>query len=90
MVIKMLNRNERNCLMGCLINKKIVVSGLVAIFVLVGLVGPAIAQAPTDAMLVMHFDEGYVMERLQKTNQVMEMWEQFMVQNGLMGSMGMR
>lgn len=40
-------------------NKKIVVCGLVtAIFVLLCLASPAIAQAPADAVLIMHFDEG--------------------------------
>lgn len=39
-------------------NKKIVVSVLVAFFVMVGLAIPAIAQTATDAVLILHFDEG--------------------------------
>jgi hypothetical protein len=44
--------------MGCLRSRRVVVSILVAVFVMVGLAGPAIAHASTDAVLVMHFDEG--------------------------------
>jgi hypothetical protein len=41
-----------------MMSKKIVVSVLVAIFLMVCLVNPAIAQASTDAVLILHFDEG--------------------------------
>ena len=54
----MLNRNNRNSLKDCLMNRLIVVSGLVVFFVIVSLASPAMAQASTDAVLVMHFDEG--------------------------------
>ena len=39
-------------------NKKIAASVLLTLFVLAGLSSPAVAQASTDAVLVMHFDEG--------------------------------
>ena len=51
-------QNNRNSLEDSLMNRRVVVSVLVAVFVLVGLASPAIAQASTDAVLVMHFDEG--------------------------------
>jgi PGF-CTERM protein/uncharacterized repeat protein (TIGR01451 family) len=54
----MSNENNRNSLMDCLMNRRVFVSVLVAIFVLVGLASPAIAQASTDAVLIQHFDEG--------------------------------
>jgi histone H3/H4 len=50
----MSNRNNRNSLM----NRSVFVSVLVAVFVLVGLASPVIAQASTDAVLILHFDEG--------------------------------
>lgn len=52
------NRNSRNGLMDWLMNRRVVVSVLVAVFVMVGLVSPVIAQASSDAVLVLHFDEG--------------------------------
>ena len=54
----MANRNNRNSLWDCLMDRNVAVSVLVAVFVLVGLASPAIAQASSDAALVMHFDEG--------------------------------
>jgi PGF-CTERM protein/uncharacterized repeat protein (TIGR01451 family) len=57
-VIKMSNKNNRNSLWDCLINRRVAVSVLVAIFVMVGLASPAMAQASTDAVLILHFDEG--------------------------------
>ena len=44
--------------MDCLIRKKVVLGVLVAIFVIVGLASPTIAQASQDAVLILHFDEG--------------------------------
>lgn len=52
------NRNNRNSLKDCLMNRRVVASVLVAVFVMVGLASPAIAQAVSDAVLIMHFDEG--------------------------------
>jgi len=39
-------------------NRRVAVSVLLAIFVLVSLASPAVAQAPSDAVLLLHFDEG--------------------------------
>ena len=39
-------------------NRRVVVSVLLALFVLAGLSSPVVSQAPTDAVLVLHFDEG--------------------------------
>lgn len=57
-MIKMPSKNNRNGLMDCLMNRSVVVSVLVAVFVLVSLASPAIAQASSDAVLILHFDEG--------------------------------
>jgi PGF-CTERM protein/uncharacterized repeat protein (TIGR01451 family) len=54
----MSKRNNRKSLMDCLMNRRVVVSVLVAVFVLGGLASPAIAQASTDAVLILHLDEG--------------------------------
>ena len=54
-VIRMPSRNN---LEDCLMNRKAVVSVLVTVFVMVGLASPAIAQASSDAVLILHFDEG--------------------------------
>ena len=51
-------RDSQNGLRDCLTGAKAVMSGLVVIFVMVGLASPAMAQAPADAVLIMHFDEG--------------------------------
>ncbi len=51
-------RNNRTSLEDSLMNRRVVVSSLLAIFVMVSLANPAIAQAPSDAVLIMHFDEG--------------------------------
>lgn len=40
------------------VNKKIVVSVLLVLFVLAGLPIPVVAQTSTDAVLILHFDEG--------------------------------
>ena len=50
----MSNRNKRNSLM----NRSVFVSVLVAVFVMVCLATPVIAQASSDAVLILHFDEG--------------------------------
>ena len=39
-------------------NRRVVVSVLVAVFMLASLASPAIAQATSDAVLILHFDEG--------------------------------
>ena len=52
------SKNNRNSLLDCLMNRRVAASVLVAVFVLVGLASPAIAQASTDAVLILHFDEG--------------------------------
>ena len=52
------SRNNRKSLKDCFLNRKIAVSVLVAVFVMVGLASPAIAQASSDAVLILHFDEG--------------------------------
>jgi PGF-CTERM protein/uncharacterized repeat protein (TIGR01451 family) len=57
-MIKMSTKDSRNSLMGCLMNRRVVVSVLVAVFVMVSLASPAIGQASSDAVLIMHFDEG--------------------------------
>jgi len=44
--------------MDCLIRKKVVLGVLGAFFLMVCLVNPAIAQVSSDAVLMMHFDEG--------------------------------
>lgn len=44
--------------MDCFMNRRIAVSILVVMFVLVSLSSPAIAQASSDAVLVLRFDEG--------------------------------
>jgi hypothetical protein len=54
----MSNEYNRNSLRDCLINRRVAVSVFVAVFVMVGLVSPAIAQASSDAVLILHFDEG--------------------------------
>lgn len=54
----MSNENNRNSLKDRLMNRRVAASVLVAIFVMLGLAGPAIAQASSDAVLIMHFDEG--------------------------------
>ena len=56
--LKMPGRDSQNGSMGCLTGTRVVVSVLVAIFVLVSLASSAMAQAPADAVLIMHFDEG--------------------------------
>lgn len=45
--------------MDCMIRKKVVLGFLGAIFLMVCLVNPAIAQVSTDAVLILHFDEGF-------------------------------
>jgi uncharacterized repeat protein (TIGR01451 family) len=52
------NENNRNSLKDCLMNRRVAVSVLVAVFVMVGLASPAIAHASSDAVLILHFDEG--------------------------------
>jgi PGF-CTERM protein/uncharacterized repeat protein (TIGR01451 family) len=39
-------------------DRRVAASVLVAVFVIVGLVSPVIAQASSDAVLILHFDEG--------------------------------
>jgi uncharacterized repeat protein (TIGR01451 family)/PGF-CTERM protein len=56
--VEMSNENNQNGLRDCLMNRIVVVSVLVAFFVMVGLASPAIAQASTDVVLILHFDEG--------------------------------
>ncbi|NQE46008.1 hypothetical protein C5S31_08300 [ANME-1 cluster archaeon GoMg2] len=50
----MSNRNNRNSLMS----KRVAASVLIAVFVIVSLASPVIAQTSTDAVLILHFDEG--------------------------------
>lgn len=54
----MSKRNNRKSFMGCFMNRKIVVSVLVAVFVMVSLASHIVAQAPADAVLILHLDEG--------------------------------
>jgi hypothetical protein len=56
--VEMSNENNRNSLKDCLMNRRVAVSVLVAVFVMVGLASPAIAHASSDAVLILHFDEG--------------------------------
>ena len=44
--------------MDCLVRKKVVLDVLGAFFLMACLVNPAIAQVSTDAVLILHFDEG--------------------------------
>lgn len=54
---KMSTRKNRNSLDGYMMSRRVFVSVFVAVFVMV-LASPAIAQVSSDAVLMLHFDEG--------------------------------